>query len=381
MNLIPYGRQYIDNDDIISVSKALRREKITTGAQVKIFEKKINSYLKCKFSSTCNSGTSAIYLSLLAINLKRNDVIIMPAINFISSYNLAKTLGAKIYLADVNKRTGQMSPSNVEECIKKYNLNKIKAIITMYNGGYPENAEKFLKFKKKYRCFIIEDACHAFGAEYILNGKKEKIGSCKHSDISTFSLHPLKTITTGEGGLITTNIKKIDEKIKKFRSLGIERSSTKHWQYDVKLLGFNFRMNDFQCALGISQLKKVKSFLNLRTKIAAKYDKELKNVNEVLIPEHLKKYKSSNHLYILNLKNCNLKKKESFIKYMLKNKIMLQYHYIPIYKFSIFKDKYLSKNSKVYYNSSVSLPIYCKLSLKEQNYIIRKIKEFFNYKK
>ena len=192
MKIIPYGRQYIDQNDVKTVSNVLKKDLITSGNEIINFEKKITSYLKCKYSSVCNSGTSAILLALLSIGLKKNDVIIMPSVNFIASYNMAKFIGAKIYLADVNKVTGQMSPTDVEECRKKFKLKKVNAIITMYNGGYPENIYDFYKLKKKLNCYLIEDACHALGAEYKFNENFYKIGSCKHSDISTFSLHPLR---------------------------------------------------------------------------------------------------------------------------------------------------------------------------------------------
>ena len=182
MKFIPYGQQYIDNKDIKVVSDALKNNLITTGGEVIKFEKKIKNFLNTKFSITCNSGTSALFLALQSIEVKKNDIIIMPAINFIASHNVAKLFNAKIYLADVDKHSGQMSPKNVIDVCKKFNIKRVKAIITMYNGGYPFNANKFIKLKKIYKCFIIEDACHALGATY-KNGKKNiKIGSCIHSD-------------------------------------------------------------------------------------------------------------------------------------------------------------------------------------------------------
>ena len=288
----------------------------------------------------------------------------MPSITFIASYNMASFIGAKIYLADVNKISGQMSPEDVERCCKKFKLKKIKAIITMYNGGYPENVYNFYKLKKKFGCYLIEDACHALGAEYKFNKKFYKIGSCKHSDISTFSLHPLKTITTGEGGIVTTNSKNLDKKIKSFRSLGIKKNNNYHWKYNVSLIGFNFRLNEFQCALGISQLNKIKSFLSFRKKIALKYNQELKKISSLVIPEYENKNKPAYHLYLISIKNFNLQKKNKFIKFMKSKGIFVQYHYIPIYKFKIFKDKYFGNNSEIYYNTSLSIPIYFGLKLK-----------------
>ena len=167
MNIIPYGRHHIDMNDVKSIIKVMKSDMITGGSKVLEFEKKINLYLQCKHSIACNSGTSALFLALQSINLKKNDKIIMPNINFIASYNAAKLLNAKIYLSDVDEQTGQMTPEKVEECCRKYNLKNVKAIIVMYNGGFPENAYNFKKLKKRLNCFIIEDACHALGAGYI----------------------------------------------------------------------------------------------------------------------------------------------------------------------------------------------------------------------
>ena len=378
MKIIPYGKQFIDKFDIKAVSKALTKDKITTGEITIKFEQKIKNFLNCKYSLSCNSGTSAIFLALASIELKENDVVIMPTINFIASYNISKLFKAKVFLADVDSLSGQMTPQDVVNCCKKFNLKNVKAIIVMYNAGYPSNAELFYKFKNKLNCYIIEDACHALGAEYTVNYKRFKIGSCKHADISTFSLHPLKTITTGEGGIITTNSRKIYNKCAAIRSHGIKRLK-RHWQYKVSYHGFNFRLNDFQCALGISQLSKIKKFLRYRKKIANKYNKLLSNVSEVDTPQNLKKYTSSNHLYIINLKKPSHKKKQKLLKFMLKNKIFLQYHYIPIYEFKVCKDKHISKNSRKYYESALSLPIYYKLSSKDQNFVVKKIKEFFKH--
>ena len=148
MKLVPYGRHYIDNQDVNEVIKVLKSDIITGGSKVLEFEKQIKNYLNCKYSLTCNSGTSALFLALQSIEIKKNDVIIMPSVNFIASYNVAKLFNAKVYLADVNQNTGQMSPDHVDECCKKYNLKKVKALIVMYNGGFPENAGNFRKFKK-----------------------------------------------------------------------------------------------------------------------------------------------------------------------------------------------------------------------------------------
>ena len=376
---IPYGRQFIDNKDIKSVTKSLKKKLITSGEEVLNFENKINNYLNCKYSTVCNSGTSALYLALSSLNIKKNDNIIMPTITFIASFNISYLLKANIFLADVDPNTGQMSPEDVLNCCKKFGLKRVKAIITMYNGGYPENSYKFIKLKKKFKSYIIEDACHAFGAQYKIKGKYFKIGSCKHADISTFSLHPLKTITTGEGGIVTTNLKKFDLKIKSYRSLGIKKDKQDHWKYDVINAGLNNRLNNFQCALGISQLKKINHFLEFRKKIALKYTKEFSKTDKIILPNYSKANKPSYHLYIINIKNGSIRKKEKFIKFMKSKGVIVQYHYTPIYKFKIFKGKYIGKNTEIYHNSAISLPIYYGLTSKDQNYIIYLIKSYFKF--
>ena len=374
--IIPYGKQNIEKKDLVAVTNALKQDKITTGPLVEKFEKNICFFTKSKYSIVCNSGTSAILLAMQSINVAKNDVIIMPTINFIASYNVAKILGAKVFLADVDKYTGQMTPQDVIDCCRKFNLKTIKAVIVMYHSGTPLNAEKFKNLKKKYNCTIIEDACHALGAEYKFRNKFYKIGSCKHSDICTFSLHPLKTITTGEGGIVTTNNQKIAKRVKSLVSLGINRKK-KHWEYDVDNYGLNLRMNDFQSALGISQLKKINVFLKKRESLFEKYIFRLREIDSINLPYSNKNYKSANHLFIINIKGFNKSKKEKLIKYMLKNKIILQYHYIPIYKFKVFKDKFMSKNAEIFFKTSVSLPIFYNMSLKNLKKVTDHLKKYF----
>tara|TARA_B110000261_G_scaffold154203_1_gene185588 strand:+ start:1465 stop:2172 length:708 start_codon:yes stop_codon:yes gene_type:complete len=221
---IPYGKQFIDKKDKKSVLLSLSNDLITTGPFVEKFEKQLKKYLKSKYSYVCSSGTAAIHLAMMSINLKKNDIILMPAINFIAAYNIAKVMQLKVYLVDVDELTGQVTPDTVLKCIKKNKLKKIKALVVMYHGGYPESSYQLYEIKKKYNLFLIEDACHALGSEYKYKKKYFKVGSCKHADVSTFSLHPVKTITSGEGGIVTTNNIKIANNIKLLRSHGILRN-------------------------------------------------------------------------------------------------------------------------------------------------------------
>ena len=193
----------------------------------------------------------------------------MPSINFISSMNMAHFLGAKVYLTDVNPKTGQMQPEDLEKCIKRNNLKKINTVVVMHNGGIPSDMKRFKRLKIKYKFNLIEDACHSLGGSY--SSKKDMVGSCKYSEISVFSFHPVKNITTGEGGMITTNSKKLYQNLKLIRNHGILRKKSNNkiynWGYKIITTGFNFRITDFQAALGISQLSKVKKFITKRKAI------------------------------------------------------------------------------------------------------------------
>jgi len=382
MKIIPYGRQYVDSQDIRLVSKALKEDLITTGLYVKKFENKILKFLKVKYATSCNSGTSALHLALMAIDLEKNDVIIMPAINFIAVYNMARLMNAKIFLADVDPLTGQMTPETLLKCIKNNKLKRIKAIVTMYLGGYPENVKEFYNIKKKFNCYLIEDACHAFGAKYLFNKNFIPIGSCKYSDISTFSLHPVKTITSGEGGLITTNNKAFYNKIVSLRSHGINKDKNFHWKYNLSRPGFNYRLSDMNCALGLGQLKKINKFINYRRKIFNLYKIELKKViNKITLPSY-KISKPSYHLFLISINFKKIKStKDKFLKFLKKNSIFCQYHYIPIYKFKLYNQKInLSsyKGAEFYYKNTISLPIFYDLNISFQKRVINKIKFFLN---
>jgi len=379
MTIIPYGKQFIDNDDIKLVSKSLKQNLITTGNFVKKFENKISTLLKVKYALSCSSGTAALHLAYEAIKLKKNDIVVMPAINFIAAYSMAKKLGARVILADVDPDTGQMTPETLINTIKKNKIKRIKAIVTMYLGGYPENVYEFYKIKKKFKSYLIEDACHALGAKYEFNKKNISVGSCKHSDICTFSMHPVKTITSGEGGIITTNKIGLYKRILLLRSHGIVKKN--HWSYEVKSEGYNYRLSDINCALAISQLIKITKFINFRKKIFNFYNKNLVD-NYFINPSKFKNIKfSSFHLFIIKINFDMLKENKDFlIDYMLKKKIILQFHYKPIFLFKdVFKQKFNIndfKGSMKYYSSFVSLPIFFKLSERQLLNIVKNVKTF-----
>lgn len=377
--LIPYGKSFINKDDINSVVKSLKNQFITSGPYVKKLENSVKEKFKVKYCLSCSSGTAALHLSFLSLKLKKNDVIILPIINFIAASNILSLINAKFYFADVDKITGQMTPKTLDDCIKKNRIKKIKAFVTMYLGGSPDNVYEFFKIKKKYNCYMIEDACHALGAFYNHNNKKIGVGSCKHSDICTFSLHPLKSITSGEGGLVTTNNKKLHDRMKNLRSHGFKKKSY-HWEYKLDSPGLNYRLSDINSALAFSQLKKLKLFIKQRTIIAKKYINYFKIKNEIYNVRDIDTLSSSSwHLFILNINFKYLKtNKTKFLKYLLKKNIIGQQHYIPIYNFNFYKriKKSNFPNSKIYFENSISLPIYFKLKDNQIKYILNKIGNF-----
>ncbi len=382
---IPYGKQFIDRQDISTVSKALQGKLITTGEFVKKFENKIKQKLKAKYCVSCINGTAALHLAFLGIGIKKNDVVLMPSINFISAYRMASLMGAKIYLVDVDPISGQMTPETLLKCIKQNKIKKIKAIVTMYMGGFPENIIDFYKIKKKYRCLLIEDACHAFGAEYKFNNRKYQIGSCKHSDISVFSFHPVKSITTGEGGAITTNNKVFAKKMDIYKNHGFIKKN-KYWEYDINNLGNNYRLSDINCALGLSQINKLKKFINYRKKVFLFYQKSLKKVEKYIkLPKYDKNVFPSYHLFLISINLNKLSSAKNKLFNFLNNKgIFPQFHYTPIYNFTFYKKK---KNTKFvgasnYFKNVLSLPIYFNLKKKDQMYIVKNLIQFIaKYKK
>ncbi len=378
--LIPYGRQFINSEDYKSVKLSLKQNLITTGNLVQKFETELRKYVNAKFVLSCSSGTAALHLAIKSINLKKGDSVILPVINFVAASNILNEYGIKIYFADVDPITGQITPEKILNCIKKNKIKKLKAFFTMYLGGMPYLIEEFYKLKKKLNILMIEDACHALGSLYKFKKKLFKVGSCIHSDICLFSLHPLKSITTGEGGVFTTNNKKFYEKAKLFRSHGIKRSK-KHWHYDVTNYGLNYRLSDINCALGISQLRKLNVFLKKRKKLSKNYLKYIANMKEISVVD---KYStlSSWHLFRININFDKIKiSKRNFIEKFLQKGIIVQQHYIPLYKFSVYKN--IGKNysgAEKFFNSTVSLPIYYSLTNKEQLYVIKTLNEILRIK-
>ena len=379
-NQIPYNKQYIDKADIKAVTTALKSKLITQGSNVKKFESKISNLCKSKYSLSCINGTAGLDMAFKAAGLKKGDNIIIPSVNFIAAFSMAKKFGANIFLSDVDPITGQMNEEKIWECIKKNNLKKIKIILTMFLGGYPENIEKFFKIKRKFNSLIIEDACHAFGAKYNFNNKNIPVGSCTHSDLCVFSFHPVKTITTGEGGIVTTNNVKFYKKMLLYRNHNIVRNKN-YWEYNISDYGMNYRLSDINCALGISQLNKMNKLLKKRRKLYLSYKKFFSNVKDKInFPNYSNKNFPSYHLFLISFNFSKIKgNKDKLIKFLNKKNIFPQFHYKPINFFSInksLKQKNDISGAAKFYNSSLSLPIFYTLNERDVRKITNIIKDY-----
>lgn len=378
---IRYAKQNIDADDIKSVVKVLQNDILTQGAILNNFEKQIAKYIKAKYVICVGNGTQALHLSIKSLNLNKSDIVVVPAISFVASANCALYEGLKIVFCDVNKNTGLLDEEYLENLIKKDLKKKIKAIIPVSISGQVPNMEKIKKISKKNNIKIVLDGCHALGSKF----KNSRIGSCKYEDISTFSFHPIKNITTCEGGAIATNNKLIANKIRILRNHGIERMNS--FDYKINNLGYNYRLNEIQSALGISQLKKLEKQIIIKKNIARYYDKLInKKYNmHMSIHSRQKDNSSSWHLYQtqIDFKKLSINKKK-LMQYLLDNNIETKINYKPIYKFELFKKLYRNinlSNSEYFYERTLSLPMHIDLTKKNINYILETINKYINENK
>ena len=372
--MIPYARPKIFKQDIINVNKVLKSQYLTTGPEILKFEKKLSSLCKSRYALTSNSATSALHLCCLALGLSKNDYVWTSSITFVASANCALYCGAKVELVDIDPDTLNISIEKLEKkLIQARDNNKLpKIIIPVHLGGNPCEMKNLKKLSKKYKFKIIEDASHAIGASY--NGSL--IGSCSYSDACVFSFHPVKIITTGEGGAMLTNNKDIASKFSALRSHGIVRDkllkkSHYAWYYEQRSLGYNYRMNEIEASLGSSQLNKLKKFIKERNEIANYYKKNL-NSEIVKFQKVDKLTKSSYHLFII--RTNKILRKIIYDK-LKKNGITTSFHYIPVYRQPYYeKFKFSKKNflvSEEYYNDGLSIPLYCGFNKKTQDKVIK----------
>lgn len=372
-----YGKQSISWSDIWSVIKVLKSDWLTQGPKVKEFEQAICDYTGAKYCVAVSNGTAALHLATLCFDLSKGDEVVTSPNTFLSTANSILYSGGKVVFADIDPKTANIDP----EQIKKQITSKTRGIIPVHYAGQSCDMESIYKIAKENNLFVIEDAAHAIGSTY----KGHKVGSCKYSDMTTFSFHPVKTITTGEGGAITTNDKNIYEKLLMLRSHGVTKDKNKFnhyhgpWYYEQQLLGFNYRMPDMNAALGVSQLKRLDKFIKRRRKIVDIYKREFSGDERFSFLEEIEGSNAAFHLFplLINFEKVKINKEELFLKFREKG-LYLQVHYIPVH-FQPYYQKLGFKNgdfpiSEGYYEKTISLPLFFCLRFKDVLNVVSVVK-------
>lgn len=372
--MIPYSKQYIDEEDIKAVEEVLRSDWLTTGPKVAEFEKAVADYVGVKYAVAVSSGTAALHCAMDALDIGPGDEVIVPPITFAATANCVVFQGGTPVFVDVHPETLLIEPDEIERSI----TDKTKAVIAVDYAGHPCDYDRLKAITQKYDLALIDDACHALGAEY----KGRRVGSL--ADITVFSFHPVKHITTGEGGMITTDDEHRATRMRIFRNHGIttdhhQREKQGSWIYEMVALGFNYRITDFQCALGISQLKKISIFLDRRREIARCYDKAFARIQEITPLKVSLDVQHAYHLYVIKIDFNALGINRSKLFQSLREKgIGVNVHYIPVHFHSFYREKFRTTNdlcpvAENTYEQVLSLPMYSGMNDKETNRVIEEI--------
>lgn len=370
---IPYGRQFIDQEDVQAVVEVLTSEYLTTGPKVLEFEQKMAAYVGAKYAVAVSNGTAALHIACLAAGFGEGDEVITSPITFVASANCVLYCGAKPVFADINADTYNLDATYIKSRI----TTRTRGIIAVHFTGQPCQMEEIHQVAKEHNLLVIEDAAHALGAKY--QGKR--VGSI--SDLTTFSFHPVKHITTGEGGMVTTDNKELYEKLLLYRNHGITRDRNRMqandgpWYYEQLELGYNYRITDIQCALGISQLTKIDRFIEARKAIAKRYDEAFAGIDNIVTPFQQEQCMNSWHLYIIQVSSID---RRAMFEALQERGIGVNVHYIPVYKQPYYREHGYKEihcaNAEQLYDSMMSLPIYPALTIEEQEYVIQEVIQY-----
>lgn len=378
--MIPYAKHELSQVDFLAVNEALSSGFLTNGGFVELFESEIKELTNSKYAYVCANGTAALHIAVMALGIKKGDIVVAPSMTFVATANAVLYAGADVIFADIDETTGLITAETIENAIstfaKSNDIKNIKAIINVHYAGQCEDLKAIHDVARKYNLLIIEDAAHAIGTTYIdRNGKKYKVGSNAFSDITTFSFHPTKTITSGEGGALTTNNTEYGNIIKLLRSHGSEKDSKKFQTpnfsypgyYENQHLGYNYRLSDINCALGYAQIKKINDFIEKRKILTSKYNDILLE-NRYIIPLRNSEFSdAARHLYVIFIDFSKIKRSE-FMKSLAKNGVGTQVHYYPVHMHPFYRSKYGAiclKNTESFFNKCLSIPLFTTLNEKE----------------
>lgn len=384
--MIPYGKQTISEADIAAVISVLKSDYLTQGAQVPAFESSLKNDTGAKHAIAVSNATAALHLACLALGLGKGDILWTSPITFVASANCGLYCDASVDFVDIDPKTLNMS---VEKLAEKLAAAKIsgslpKIVVPVHLCGEPCDMQKIHELSKKYGFKIIEDASHAIGAHY-QNGK---VGNCQYSDITVFSFHPVKIITTAEGGACLTNNDQLAHKIAQLRSHGITRKPSEMqghsdgaWYYQQVALGFNYRMTELQAALGVSQMMRLDEFIAKRQQLAARYDKLLQNL-PLITPYRNPENRSALHLYPIQVLPESGKTRKQIFDYLREHGIGVNVHYIPVHTQPYYREHFgfqagAFPNAEHYYAGAISLPLYFSLTDDEQNQVVETLKQAF----
>jgi UDP-4-amino-4,6-dideoxy-N-acetyl-beta-L-altrosamine transaminase len=384
MKAIPYGRQWVEEKDIKAVVDVLKSDYLTQGPVIEQFESAVAEYCGVKYAVAVSSGTAALHIACMAAGLGKDDTLWTSPNTFVASANCALYCNAKPGFVDINSLTYNMDVDKLEakliEASKTDSIPKI--VIPVHFAGQSCEMEQIYELSKKYNFEIIEDACHALGGSY----KNKKIGSCEFSDMAVFSFHPVKIVTTGEGGMVLTNKDDLYQKLIRLRTHGITRESKfmegdsdGPWYYQQIDLGMNYRITDIQASLGISQLKRIDDFVSKRHELAQQYNKSLSGLPLILPYQHPDNY-SAYHLYVVRLKLDKINKTRKEVFEFLRNKeIGVNVHYIPVHIQPYYKKQGFEygqyPEAENYYEEAITLPLYPLMTEKEQQKVIDSLHE------
>jgi UDP-4-amino-4,6-dideoxy-N-acetyl-beta-L-altrosamine transaminase len=380
MNKIPYGRQNIDQNDIDAVVLTLQSDYLTQGPKVREFESKFAEYVGANYAVAVNNATSGLHLSVLALNLSKGGRVITTPITFAASANCIRYAGAEVWFADIDPNTYLLDFNSVKELIESKPKGFFKGIIPVDFAGLPVNMEKFRALADAHDLWIIEDACHAPGGYFVDSKENQNFcGNGNYADIGVFSFHPVKHIACGEGGMLTTNSRELYEKLMLLRTHGITKENMVenhgNWYYEMKELGFNYRLTDFQSALGITQLVKNEKGVERRNEISAAYKKAFEG--KIKFQDLPAGAYNAHHLFIIEVEN-----RKELYDFLHSKGILAQIHYVPVHTMPYYKKiGYLDadlKHAEKYYSRCISLPMYPTLSNKEQDFVIDHVNQFIN---